>query len=87
MKILNPAIGHDSLLAGHADGLAIDLDDAPSRHQQPDALRPMRRADPLLQFGKQRVQAVANEDVGIDKQRCGPRLEEPLGNERPGPFD
>ena len=28
MKILNPAIGHDSLLAGHADGLAIDLDDA-----------------------------------------------------------
>jgi hypothetical protein len=39
VKVGEPGIGHDGLLARHADRLAVDLDDVAARDEQPDSLR------------------------------------------------
>ena len=59
VEVFEPGVGNDRLLAGHADGLMIEQGDRAAGHEQPDTLRPLTRADLLLEVGEQRAEAAS----------------------------
>ena len=77
----------DRLLAGHADRLAGDERDVAAGHEEPDAVRPHRQANPLLELEEQGFQLVADEDVGVDEERCLIGDTEAVEDRSPGPTD
>ena len=87
MFVADPARGNGRLLPRHADRLAGDERDVAAGHEEPDAVRPPRQANPLLEFEEQGFQLVADEDVGVDEERCLIGDTEPVENRRAGPAD